>query len=466
MLVQVGVYNCNVFTQNPVANFNEHLKVAQNKKENPTLWKDLYQKQISNQSGGGGKAPLQVKDTASSLPSLPDLSYASSASSTSNLSYRDAKMKSARNTLTPLLSYKSSKMQSAKSMINALPLLNTLVLLVLFSFTFSSCKDCGKKGTNPAGRGGNTNNADGKAIDSGGGNATNNTDGKAIDSGGGNTTNKTNSTSNPSGNNNASGPSDISQRSNPSNPNKNLNGNVVDSRGVVDISEIEAAKQAACEATGQAAQAAKDANQLKNQIEGQTKHVTGKYSTGSTVMRQAQKDLDRVVESAKTAVEFAENTKTQATKVARDVAKMDATPGINIDPSVKATVGKAAHDADEANKQAQGAAMEACQAVVDTTTAIITGWRTIANYRNNNDFNIAEATTNIVKVGAVQVEWLVKQNNKPAARDVLATMEPDVASVRKFADEHPREPGCGPTRQERWNNEAQAALRKAEELCR
>jgi hypothetical protein len=323
---------------------------------------------------------------------------------------------------------------------NALTLLTAFVLFVLFSFTFSSCKDCGKKGTNPAGRGGDTNNA----------NSTSNPSGK-----------DTNSTSNPSGNNNASDPSNISQ-SNPSNP----NGNVVDSMGVVDISEIEAAKQAACDAAGQAAQAAKDANQLKNQIEGQTKHVTGKYSAGSTVMEQAQKDLDRVVEFAKTAARFAENTKTQATKVARDVAKMNVAPGINIDPSVKATVGKAAHDADEANKQAQGAAMEACQAVVDTTTAIITGWRTIANYRNNNDFNIAEATTNIVKVAEVKVEWLVKQNNKPAAKDVLATMELDVASVRKFADEHPRELGRGPTRQERWNNEAQAALGRAGELCK
>jgi hypothetical protein len=58
---------------------------------------------------------------------------------------------------------------------NILTIFTASFILLSLSFTFSSCKDCGKKGTNPAGRGGEASNTDGKAVDSGGGDTANNT---------------------------------------------------------------------------------------------------------------------------------------------------------------------------------------------------------------------------------------------------------------------------------------------------
>jgi hypothetical protein len=93
--------------------------------------------QNTNLGGGGVKAYYRSK-------TLPLSFFVGTKKTTTN-----APMNNQRH-----LSYKRGKVKSA------LTLLTTFVLFVLFSFTFSSCRDCGKKGADLTGRDDNANNTD------------------------------------------------------------------------------------------------------------------------------------------------------------------------------------------------------------------------------------------------------------------------------------------------------------------
>jgi hypothetical protein len=391
--------------------------------------------------GGGGKNTLQVKDTISNSSNL------SHTSGTSSLSCKSGKMKS------------------------ILTIFSAFVLFVLFSFTFSSCKDCGKKETKPAiDRGGNANNMPSDAATS---NTTTDANSKTPD--GSNPVVPTDGDKKTPDSSNPVAPVDGDKKtpdgSNPVAPcpNKDPDEGVVNSYDVVDISKIEAAKQVVCEAARQAEQAAENAKQAANQIVGHIEHVTSKYAEYKVILAQ-QKDLGKVGEFAKTSHAQAD----QATQAARDVATMNAALSKNIDPSVKETIGNVVREADEADKQAQNAAINARQAVVDTADVIIKKWRAIADDVGNDSLEIMRASMEIVKVCGVKVELLVElspfEDNKTQARVVLEMMRKDAQKVAEFADNEARRPGPATSSSKnaakKHNDNAKEALRQAEETCK
>jgi hypothetical protein len=238
--------------------------------------------------------------------------------------------------------------------------------------------------------------------------------------------------------------------------------------GVADISKIDAALQVVHKAETQAVKAAKDAQVAKGEITQQMEKVPNDYDEACKAMKAAQKELDKMVELAKTA-------KTQAEKVEHELNTMNASLATNIEPPVRAALTAAEREAKEASRKANEAAIEARRAVVDAAEAIIGRWRAVANDEGNNRINrIAQTSSGIIEAAAVQVEWLVGlppfDVNKAKAKDVLAAIDIDKVKVVSYADavesRHHRKPGDSPRNADIWNDAAKAAFERAQEACK
>jgi glutathione S-transferase len=324
-----------------------------------------------------------------------------------------------------------------------LTLPTAFVLFVLFSFTFSSCKECNKnrppEGNAPSPSpvrpqdqspviSSPNNGPDGEVVNNG-------PNGKVVNNG----------------------------------PNASVVdfGDTVDLGDVVDISKIEKERQAALEAERQAVQAANDAQSAKDRAidyipVGRTTWVC------EDKLKEAQKELEEVV------VGFAKTAKTQAeqaAKAARKINAMNAALATNIEPSVRVAVVAAVHQAEEASRNANEAAVRARKAVVDTVDAIMKKWRKVKN-RFGGDTPIigARASAEIVKVAVVKVEWLAGGpplfDDKKEARIVLAMMWDEKENVTEYVSAHPSLPGKRQSFEEELNGEAQVAIEKAEAICK
>jgi hypothetical protein len=328
---------------------------------------------------------------------------------------------------------------------NILTVFTAFVLFVLFSFTFSSCKGCDKN-KHPDGddsppsqvRPQDQSPAIPSPNDGSGGNVVDNgsddgPDGNAVDNG-----------------------SDEEVVDNGS------YGKGVDLGGVVDINKIEEIKRVVREAKTQAVKAADDAQEVKDEITQRLGDVllSGDYDDECEEMDAVQEELDKMVEFAKTA-------KTQAANATKEVVAMNAALATDLEPSVRVALEEVAREVEEASREANNAAVSVRQAVVDAAEAMIEKWRVIVANGDNSSYEVAKTTTEIIKVAAIKVEWLVLDERKRDARDVLAMMRIEIEKVKSFAHEaHARgswQLGDEPMESDIWNDAARAALERAQE---